>query len=101
MYTLRRLLIRNSIEPSNTGNCTHFDDAFCEPNGLFDFPSRWNQHQEATIDYNDNEDSYNCERMLIQLDQESPNELQDNLLYYILGLFIRALISKLKYKECI
>ena len=41
MYALRRLFIRNSIEPSNTGNCTHFDDALCEPNGLFDFPSKW------------------------------------------------------------
>ena len=28
MYAFRRLLIRNGIEPSNTGNCCHFDDAF-------------------------------------------------------------------------
>ena len=32
MYALRRLLIRNSIEPSNTGTCIHFDDTLCEPN---------------------------------------------------------------------
>ena len=92
---------RNSIEPSYIGNCTHFDDALCEPNGLFDFPSKWNQHQETTIDYNDNEENCNCERILIQLDQESPNELQDNVLYYISGFVIGALISKLKCKECI
>ena len=101
MYALRRLLIRNSIEPSHTGNCTHFDDALCEPNGLFHFPSKWNQHQETTIHFNDNEENYSCERMLIQLDQESPNELQDNVLYYISGSLDRALISKLKCKECI
>ena len=38
--------------------------------------------------------------MLIQLDHESPNGLQDNVLYYISGFVIRALISKLKCKEC-
>ena len=32
MYALRRLLIRNSIKPCNTRNCSHFDDALCEPN---------------------------------------------------------------------
>ena len=100
IYALRRLLIKNSIEPTNTGNCIHFDDALCEPDG-FDFPSKWNQHQETTIDYNDNEETFSCERILIQLDQESPNELQDNVLYYISGLVVRALISKLKCKDCI
>ena len=54
-----------------------------------------------TIDYNDNEENCSCERMLIQLDHESPNELQDNELYCISGDIIRALISKLKCKECI
>ena len=39
--------------------------------------------------------------MLIQLDQESPNELQDKALYYISEFVVRALISKLKFKECI
>ena len=39
--------------------------------------------------------------MLIQLDLESPNELQDNVLYYISGFVVIALISKLKCKECI
>ena len=100
MYALRRILIRNSIEPSNTGNCTHFADALCEPNGLFDFPSKWKQCQETTIDYKDNEENYSCERMLIQLDQKSPNELQDNVLYCISGFVIRALISNLKCMEC-
>ena len=86
MYALRRLLIRNSIEPPNTGNCTHFADALCELNGLLDFPSKWNQHQESTIDYNDNEENYSCERMLIQFDQESLNELQDNVCTIYQGL---------------
>ena len=56
-YALRSLLIRNSIEPSYTANCTHFDDALCVSNGLFGFPSKQNQHQETTIDYNDSEEN--------------------------------------------
>ena len=39
--------------------------------------------------------------MLYQLDEESPNELQDHVLCYISGFVIRALMSKLKYEECI
>ena len=101
LYALKRLFIRNSIEPSNTGNCTHFDNTLCEPNRLFDFPSKWNQHQETTIDYNDNEENYSCERMLLQFDQELPNELQDNVLYYISEFVIRVLITKLECMECI
>ena len=85
---MRRLLIRNSIGPCNTWNCTHFDDALCERNRLFDLPSKQNPHQETTIDYNANEENYICERMLIQLDQESPNELQDNILCYISGFVV-------------
>ena len=97
MYALRRLLISNSIEPSNTGNFTHFHDALYEPNGLFDFPFKaestprnhnWLQWQWREL-------------QIIQLDQESPNELQDYVFYFILGFVVRALISKLKCKECI
>ena len=29
-YALRQIIIRNSIEPSKTGNCTNFDDALSE-----------------------------------------------------------------------
>ena len=68
---------------------------------FFYFLSKRSQHQETTIDYNDNKENYSCERMLIQLDQESPNELQDNVLYYISGFVIKASISKLKCLECI
>ena len=35
-YALRRLLIRNNIEPSKTGNCTSFDDSLCDSNGIFE-----------------------------------------------------------------
>ena len=30
-YTIRRIILRNSIEPSKTGNCTSFEDSLCKP----------------------------------------------------------------------
>ena len=45
-----------------------------------------------------NESAY--EAMLIQLDQESPNELLDNVLYYIAGFVVRSLLKVLKCGDC-
>ena len=36
-YALRRIILRNSIEPSKTGNCTSFGDSLCKPSGLIYF----------------------------------------------------------------
>ena len=40
------------------------------------------------------------EAMLIQLDQESLNELLDNVLYYIAGFVVRSLLKSLKCIDC-
>ena len=40
------------------------------------------------------------EAMLIQLDQERPNELLDNVLYYIAGFVVRSLLKSLKCRDC-
>ena len=45
-----------------------------------------------------NESAY--EAMLIQLDHESPNELLDNVLYYIAGFVVRSLLKVLKCGDC-
>ena len=84
-YALR-ILIRNSIEPLNIGNCSHVDDALCESNGLFDLTVKRNQIKQITSD------EYSLP-MLIQLDQETPTELLDNVLYYILGIIVRSLLQ--------
>ena len=93
-------MLRNSIEPSHTGNCTHFDDALCESNGLLNIASKRNQHIAPVEVFEDDSDTFSCEEMLIQLDQESPNELLDNVLYYIAGYVVRAVMKKLKCTEC-
>ena len=43
---LQRIIIKNSIEPSKTGNCTNFDDDLCESEGLLDFS--WKRKQKHT-----------------------------------------------------
>ena len=98
-YALRRILIRNSIEPSSTGNFTHFDDALHQPYGLFDCTVKRNQTKQITSDeYSCHVSS--CETIPIGLDQETPNDLLNNVLYYISGFIVRYLLPKLKYKEC-
>ena len=72
--------MRNTIEPSGTRCCTHFDDGLCEPNGLFDLTDKTNQTKQITSVQH----SYQverCEAMLMELDQETHNELLK--MYYI------------------
>ena len=38
--------------------------------------------------------------MVIQLDKESPNDLLDNVLFYIAGLLVRPLLQKLTCNTC-
>ena len=98
-YALRSILLRNSIEPSQTGNCTHFSDALCESSGILNISSKRNQHREE-VQVTDDIDLSAYEAMLIQLDQESPNELLDNVLYYIAGFVVRSLLKSLKCIDC-
>ena len=91
-YALKSILIRNSIEPSNTGNCTHFQDSLCESNGLLNFTTKRNQYKEASTEIVQDSDLASCECMLIELDQEHPSELLDNVLYYISGFVVWSML---------
>ena len=75
-FVLHRLIIQNSIEPSNTGNCTHFGNALCECSGLLDFSWKRLQtvigSQSLTID---DPDTVMAEKMLIENDIDHPNIL--------------------------
>ena len=67
-YALKSILIRNSIEPSNTGNCTHFKDSLCESNGLLNFITKRNEYKEASTEIVQDSDLASCECMLIEHD---------------------------------
>ena len=88
-------MIRNSIEPFNTSNCTHFADTLFESNGLLNFSTKRNQHRELTTDITQDSDITSCEHMLIELDQESPSELLDSVLYYISGFLVKSILNTL------
>ena len=60
----------------------------CESSGLLNISSKQNQHKQDEVDITDDLDQSAYEAMLIQLDQESPNELLDNVLYYIAGFVV-------------
>ena len=98
-YALRRIIIRNSIEPSRTGNCTKFDDALCQSTGLINFSLKQKKRPNDTVIEIDNE-NVEAERMLIHIDDQSPNCLKDNILYYIGGFIVRHLLHELECLQC-
>ena len=98
---LRRIVIRNSIEPSKTGNCTNFEDAFSESQGLLDFSWKRKQKPVDLVDSSASDTfSISAERMLIENDLNSPNILRDNVLYYASGFIVSSLLSKLDCTSC-
>ena len=91
--------MRNSIEPSSTGNCTNFDDVLCQSSGLVNFSLKRNQRSIDMVAEIDNENA-EAERMPIHIDDQSPNCLKDNILYYIGGFIVRHLLHELQCLKC-
>ena len=84
-YALRSILIRNSIEPSRTGNCTNFDDALCDSTEYLDFSSKRKEHVPHATNVQYDAEMQSAERMMIYMDYQSPNLLKDSVLDYIAG----------------
>ena len=98
-YAWWKLIMRNSIEPSQTGNCTNFDQALCEPSGLLNFT--WKHKQQVSNEtLQPTVHDITEERLLIHIDDECPNVLKDDILYYIGGFIVCKLIPKIHCKKC-
>ena len=82
------------------GNCTPFHEALCQSNGPFERSSKRSQQAERVEIEADSEKILSCEAMLIQLDGESPNDLLDNVLFYIAGFLVRPLLQMLTCNTC-
>ena len=95
-YALRRLLIRNSIEPSKPGNCTSFDDFLCGSNGILEIFHKRKEGSPAQKNIQPDDESIEIERTLIMIDDLVPNDLLDNILYYISGFIVKSLLPKLQ-----
>ena len=117
-YVLIRIILRKSIKPFKTGNCTSFEDSLCKPSGLIDFSSKqgstssaedyffaddWDvvQEQRRLNPMEDNgvrEDDHltNTESLMKYLDSELQNELTDNVVHYIAGFTVKSLLQKLE-----
>ena len=97
-YALQSILVRNSIEPAKTGNCTHFEDALCQPHDLVTYSSQRHKSQVYTEEYDP--ETASCEKLLIEFDQEGPSEMLDNVLYYIGGYILQSLLRKVDCEQC-
>ena len=70
-YALRRIILRNSIEPSKTDNCTSFEDSLCKPSGLIDFSSKQRSTSSA-------EDYIFADDWDVVQEQRRLNPMEDN-----------------------
>ena len=66
----------------------NFEDTLCEPSGLLNFA--WKHKQQIPNDTCHAPEPHDIadERLLIHIDDESPNVLKDNILYYIAGFVV-------------
>ena len=96
-YALRAILLRNSIEPSKTGNCTPFDDVF--KSSLIDFKRRAAERHHKTSEDTDRE-IIEAEQMAVHLNDESQNDLLDNILCYIAGFIVKNLMKVVQCTNC-
>ena len=72
----------------------------CQSYGLFEISLKRSQQAERVEIEAESEEILSCEAMLIQLDEESPNDLLDNVLFHIAGFLVRPLLQKLTCNTC-
>ena len=96
-YALHTILLCNSIEPSETGNCIPFSEVF--QSSLIDFKREPKEVSSSIIEETD-ADIMEAKKMEIHLNEETPNILLDNLLCYIAGFIIKHLMKILPCTNC-
>ena len=98
-WALRRILTRNSISPSSIGNCTDFEESLCE--SLFEIRRKRSQQLQPPPDqWHDSDDVKAMEKMMVSLDQEDPNDIRDNIMYYIGGYLVARMAAKISCSLC-
>ena len=94
------MLIRNSIKPSNTGTCTDFNESLCDPSTFLTLSWKKNESVPLDSDTHNDEETLQVERILINMDETSPNDLRDIILYYISGFLVRKMLPNVKCRKC-
>ena len=69
-----------------------------EPHGLVTYSSQRHKSRVYTEEYDPETASW--EKLLIELDQEGPSEMLDNVLYYIGGYILQSLLRKVDCEQC-
>ena len=99
-YALHQMIIKNSIQPSKTGNCTSFEDSLSDSTAFLDISRKCKQIEHPVDNCQTEPETRYIEGMLIEIDQQSPNDLKDNILYYIVGFIFRSMLPKLECVKC-
>ena len=94
------MLIRNSIQPFKTGNCSSFENSLSNSTAFLDISWKCKQIEHPVDNCQTDPETRYIEGMLIETDQQSPNDLKDNIPYYIAGFFVQSMLPKLACVKC-
>lgn len=93
-YTLRKLLFRNSVEPSVNANCGTEDDFEMTP--VLEF-----RHPKRAIIENAEASEDQLIDLLFYVDNEDFSYYKNNILYYMAGCCAKKISEKLSCKHCL
>lgn len=96
-YILRKLLFRNSVQPSVNANCV--DDTF-HTNHVIDFRKSTRSLSEPTQNTNENEEADFVNNMIRHLESPQQSIYQQNVLYYISGYIVNTILRKNSCPYC-
>lgn len=96
-WALRKLLFRNSVQPSINGNCCVNYNSDLAP--VFDFQNISRTVVEShSLDDEDEQNDLNYLAAIIE--SATLSSFQDNVLYYIGGVITREILKKNSCKNC-
>lgn len=103
LWSIRRLLYRNSIKPSSNANCESLD---FETTPIFEFRSSKTQIINEEKEFREEkmqEEKKNdeiVEELMSALESEELSFYQENILYYIAGFVVQKFIKKCTCSHC-
>lgn len=96
MFTMRKLLFRNSVRPSINANCTNPD---YENSAILEFRSAKRSIVEDDNTTEENETD-NSDVLMHLVDRTDLSDYKNNILYYISGYIVMKIVDKLTCQHC-
>lgn len=92
-YKLRKLLYKNSVQPSINANCTSND---YEITPVLEFRNK----KKSILEVSDNDDDQSVNMLLDVIEMSNISDFKMNIMYYISGCICNKMVSKISCTYC-